>query len=310
MVCPLAPKHTNIKQKIIALMLLSKAIHVPVTLFLTIIILISFEAKAQMPSTDIWLFDITLNGNSAALSNPVNMTSNPGYDNQPSFDEKTGKIFYTSDVKGQTDIFSYDLKTGSKTQITKTLTSEYSPSQKGKDLIVLMVEKDSSQRIWSNPGSKKAKRLTEIKGEQIGYYVFTGKDSVATYILGEPSKLKIFDLKKNTSSIISDSIGRGLKLIPGSNTFSFTRIRNDKAYLYRYNKKSSSIEFITDLPSEDYEWIDHKTLISSDGTTFKLKRIGNENWEHLQITDRISLNGITRIAYSKKSGKIAAVAKE
>ncbi len=285
-----------------------KTIHVPAFCFL--IMLISISASAQMPSTDIWTLDLNVNGNAATLSNPVNITGRPGYDNQPWIFESKQRIYYSSDVNGQTDIFYHDLKSGRNVQVTKTPTSEYSPSVQGKHLFVLMVEKDSSQRIWKNPGTKKARRITELKNEQIGYYVFTGKDSVAVYILGEPTVLKIIDLKKNTSAIIADSIGRGIKLIPGENTFSFTRLKNGKASLYKYSKHTSATEFLSELPSEDYEWIDGKTILSSDGVSLKIKKIGEECWKHVQITERIALNGITRIAYSPALKKIALVARE
>lgn len=264
---------------------------------------------AQMPSTDIWLMNISFDDNNAELSSPENMTSRKGYDNQPFF-SLDGKVYYTSEVNGQTDIFSFDLSRSETRMETFTPTSEYSPTMIGKDLHVVMVEKDSSQTIWKNPGKRKGKRITKLKNEKIGYYVFTGKDSLAVFILGEPHKLKILDLKTNQTTTITDSIGRGLKSIPGTNTFSYSRISKGTTSLYRFNKSSGKGEFIAALPAEDYEWLDASTILSSDSRSFKLFKIGSGNWQHVQLTERLALSGITRIAYSPVLKKIAVTVSE
>jgi hypothetical protein len=263
-----------------------------------------------MPSTDIWLFDVEVSEQSVVLSNPLNITARKGYDSQPYFNDDKSTLLYSAEVNGQTDIFEYNVKDGKTRDITMTKTSEYSPSLLRKKLVVLMVEKDSSQRIWVNPGTRKAKRLTEIKGEQIGYYYFFGRDSVATYILGEPSKFKLYDLKRSSASIVTDSIGRCFKGIPEHSAFTFTRILSKEPWLYKYDRETRTIEKMMKLPAEDYEWISDKLLISSNGTELLLHVKGTDKWEHVQITQRIALNGITRISYSPSLKKLAVVMAE
>lgn len=264
-----------------------------------------------MPNTDIWLFDLKIEKQTAQLSNPVNITSNRGYDNQPYFSVDGKKILFSRDFAGQTDIMEHDVSSGMNKKRTNTETSEYSPQYRNKDLLVLMVEKDSSQRIWSNPGERSAKRITNIKGEQIGYYLFLSSNDVMTFILGEPPLLKRWDLKKGTSKVISDSIGRCIKFIPGSKVVSFTRIMEGRVWLYSYDPESGTKKKLKELPSEDYEWIDKSSLVSADGNTIKFSTLEPESrWNNVQLLERISLNGITRIAYSQATGKLAVVAKE
>lgn len=267
-----------------------------------------------MPSTDIWLFDFKKE--SYELDNPINITSKPGYDNQPYFNPEGTRLLYSSEVSGQTEIFEIDIASMKSVQKTRTQTSEYSPQYRGKDLIVLMVEKDSMQRVWANPGTRSAKRLTGNNKEQIGYYLFNTSSSMITFILGEPALLKKYEKKKNdslfqASAILSDSIGRCMKMIPGSNDFTFTRKRGSSVSLYRFDVAKKKAEFWMTLPSEDYEWIDSDLIISSDGSQilYKSVKTGKE-WSSMNILQRISLTGITRLVYNSKTGKLAVVAKE
>src|SRR3989304_1572957 len=113
------------------------------------------EALAQLPDTDIWLLDIKDSAEQISFHHPVNITNRKGYDNQPVFSPNGKYILYSSqpDSGCATDIYKYDLKTKTITQFTKTQTSEYSPTfmPDGKNISVVMVEKDSVQRLWKFP---------------------------------------------------------------------------------------------------------------------------------------------------------------
>src|SRR6478672_8839543 len=85
--------------------------------------------SAQVPDTDLWLFDITQSKTGQySITNGRNITNRKGYDNQPFFNKAGDKLFYVSigDDK-QADVYSY--KPGSKKseRITSTPVSEYSP---------------------------------------------------------------------------------------------------------------------------------------------------------------------------------------
>ena len=68
-----------------------------------------FTALAQ-PSTDVYLFDLTKSKDGFVLSNPVNVSDNPGYDNQPSFSADGNTLLYTSwQADEQTDIILYNI---------------------------------------------------------------------------------------------------------------------------------------------------------------------------------------------------------
>ncbi|HEV7231166.1 MAG TPA: hypothetical protein VGO45_07555, partial [Bacteroidia bacterium] len=64
---------------------------------------------AQLPDSDIWLFDLNQHDDTFSFSNPVNITNRPGYDNQPVFSSDGKRIYYASyRDDNQSDIYFYD----------------------------------------------------------------------------------------------------------------------------------------------------------------------------------------------------------
>jgi Tol biopolymer transport system component len=122
-------------------------------LYLFSFLLLCTTLRAQMPDTDIWLFDLEQKGDSFILSKGMNITDRPGYDNQPSFSPDGKFIYYTSYRDGQADIYRYELASNIVKPFCQTPESEYSPTvtPDGKFVSVVRVEKDSAQRLWKFP---------------------------------------------------------------------------------------------------------------------------------------------------------------
>src|SRR5688572_263666 len=113
-------------------------------------LLLPFCLSAQMPDTEVWLFEVKKDKKGVhTLHEPVNVSNRKGYDNQPSFSVDSKQLYYTSDANGQADIYAYQLKTKKALRISTTEESEYSPratNTSGK-LAAVVVEKDSAQRL-------------------------------------------------------------------------------------------------------------------------------------------------------------------
>lgn len=112
----------------------------------------SFQAAAAAPpDTEIFLAPFS-SGPGAVVGAPVNITSSPGYDNQPSFTPDGTGILFTS-VRGggtQTDIYRYDIASAQTARVTSTPESEYSPTvtPDAAHISVIRVEADGTQRLW------------------------------------------------------------------------------------------------------------------------------------------------------------------
>ena len=181
----------------------------------------SFCSFSQLPDCDIWLLDIKDSAGQVSFHNPVNITSRKGYDNQPAFSPDGKYILYSSqrDSSGPTDIYKYDLKTKQISQFTKTSTSEYSPTfmPDGKNISVVMVEKDSAQRLWKFPLAGGAPLCIMQNVKEIGYHCWINKDSAALNVLTKPAfTLQIVNIHTQKTFVGADSIGRCMKMRDGN----------------------------------------------------------------------------------------------
>ena len=185
--------------------------------------LFSSISFSQLPDTDIWLLDISDSAGQIKLSNPQNITNRKGYDNQPAFSPDGKYILFTSvrDSSQQADIYKYDLKTKQTTQFTKTTTSEYSPTfmPDGKNISVVMVEKDSAQRLWRFPIKGGVPTCIMKNVDSVGYHCWLTKDSLALFILTNPFTIQVVNINSQKPTILGNNIGRGIQKDPKSSTF-------------------------------------------------------------------------------------------
>src|SRR5690606_27143839 len=79
---------------------------------------LAWPAAAQMPSTDIYVADLRVDGQAVEIGMPRNATARPGYDNQPWFLPDGSAFLYNADMGGQTDVFRFDLATWTSTRLT------------------------------------------------------------------------------------------------------------------------------------------------------------------------------------------------
>jgi WD40 repeat protein len=281
-------------------------------------LLISSNLFAQLPNTDIWLLDVQNNKDTIILSNPVNITNRPGYDNQPTFSPDGKYLLYTSirDEK-QSDIYKYDLKTKKISQFTNTpATSEYSPTfiPDGKNISVVMVESDSAQRLWKFPIKGGAPSLIMDKIDSVGYHCWLNKDMIALYLITNPFQLAFADVNnQRLTTIEKDTICRGMSV---QNVFPA-----DPHFIYAYNDKFIAVNLKTNkklpfclknLPGEDFCFINSTNMIMPDGAKLyrNISRYADsgKDWSLTADLTKLGLKKITRIAVNKDGTKMAIVA--
>ena len=80
------------------------------------VVLVSLAVLSfAQPSTEVYLFELSEDG----PSNPVNISDNEGYDNQPSFWSDSKSVLYARTVNGQTEIARYFIDS-KKTEVKKS----------------------------------------------------------------------------------------------------------------------------------------------------------------------------------------------
>lgn len=295
-----------------------------------------WQAAQAPPDTEIFLAPLTLAKGALELGAPVNITNNPGYDNQPFFTPDGRSVLFSS-VRGpspgvregsltQTDIYRYDIAARSVSRVTQTAEGEYSPTAMldGTRISVIRVEADGTQRLASiAPSGPKIEVnviLPDVK--PVGYHAWSDEHTVAMFILGgdgAPSTLQVADTRTGKARVLATDIGRAVQRMPGSGAarhISFVqRTRDgDKLTLTIKELDPATGQITTLMPAvdgareADTAWTPDGTLLmAQDDVLFGWTR-GQQGWKEVARLERLSLRGVSRLAVSPSGDYLALVA--
>jgi len=306
----------------------------------------SQAATPASSDTEIFLASLFMKDGKVAVGAPVNITRNPGYDNQPSFTPDGNRILFASARRSMppsrdrnaaaessipaTDIFRYDIATRMISRITNTPEGEFSPAvmPDGKEISVVRVEADGTQRLWRIAASDdgvggSSVILRDIK--PVGYYAWVDDRTLALYVLGqrgEASTLQVADAQTGTVQVVATNIGRSIQRMPSGNVSFVTRQGTTAdnspavASLHQLFNTSAAPGFrtepLTSLPpgiGEPYVvWLpDSSALVASNATLYRWRR-GETSWTAVANLAAFGLQGVSRLAISPKGDRIAIVA--
>jgi dipeptidyl aminopeptidase/acylaminoacyl peptidase len=195
----------------------------PVPLILLLLLALIGAPQRPPANTEVYLADLSVDvhpltgGDKTSL---INISNNPGYDNEPSFTPDGKSVLFVSNRDGkQTDIYRYDIATKALTQLTHTPESEYSPvvTPDGKTFSVIRVEADGTQRLWrfDLDGSNPRLVLENVKG--VGYQAWLDPTHIAVFIVGsngQPNTLQLANTATGATEMIDSNPGHGLALRP------------------------------------------------------------------------------------------------
>ena len=276
------------------------------------------NAFAQVPDSDIWLFDLAHNKDQFTFTNPKNITNRQGYDNQPSFTSDGNSILYTSIREDdQADVYKFDIGAGTTTRFTSSATSEYSPTVMpgGKYVSVVMVEQDSSQRLWKFPLKGGKPKLVLPKIDSIGYHCWYDKKKVALFMLTRPFTLQMASTGSDKLKLLGTDIGRSIH-----------KIQYDKKtlILYVYSAPHETSRYIvacdetgkhdyipaikTPEGSEDLAVMKGEILVMAQGSKlmkYDLKK--DKIWTEIADLSAYGIMNITRLAINPDGHRIAVV---
>lgn len=283
-------------------------------------------ARSQTPTpsptatpgfSDIFIVDVKNERGGMRFSQPVKITTFAGYNNQPSFLPDGRSVLYTSIRDKQADIYRYNLHSAATSQVTNTPESEYSPTlmPDGKNISVVRVEADGTQRLWKFPldGGQPSLILEHIK--PVGYHLWIDDHTLALFILGakgKPNTLQIVDVPTEKADVVAENPGRILRRIPHQDKFSFVQKISDREWTIKEFdlRTHTSASLTATLPGvEDYAWLPSGMLLmAKDSKVFSLVPLRGKTWEEIGDFSNAGLKGITRIAVSPKGDRIAIVA--
>jgi Tol biopolymer transport system component len=275
------------------------------------------QPAAAPPTSDIFIIDINYKKDVKPFGQPKKITDYPGYNNQPFFMPGGNSLLYTSNRNSQADIYLYDLRSGQTSQITQTSESEYSPTlmPDGKNISVVRVEADGTQRLWKFPlkGGPPAVILENVK--PVGYHHWIDDHTLALFVLGgagKPNTLQIADTRSGKTEIVSENPGRILRRVPDhSERFSFVHKISDqhweiKQFDMRTRTSSSLIETLPGV--EDYAWLpDGRLLMGKEAKLFVVRPLSGQKWTEAGDLSASGIKRITRIAVDGGGKRMALV---
>ena len=277
--------------------------------FLTIL-LSTFIIYSQQ-DTEVYLFDYSNSKPLPILTNPKNISNNPGYDNQPSFSKNGKFIYFSSTRNGQTDILRFDIKNDKKKWISKTIGGEYSPQEISKNhLSAVRLDPNGKQLLYSYKIFRNHSKVL-VENKKIGYYAWINSKELLCFVLGEPNSLQLINLKSNESILVDEIIGRSVHKIPNSKLMSYISKKTDLWSINSFdpvNKETSTI-ISTVEGSEDLTWTNNGVILMSDGNSlFSFHSGYDKDWKFIIDFKEFDLTNISRISLDRENNYIAIVA--
>lgn len=275
-------------------------------------------AAQAPPGTDILIADLgTFNGVYYLVGDPKNVTKRPeAYDNQPFFTPDSRSILFTAAYEdgndGQTEIHRYYLSARRIARITRTAESEYSPTPVPGDraFSAIRVEADSTQRLWRFTMEGMDPEVLLPNLDPVGYHAWADPNTLLLFVLGEPSTLRLADLRTARVEIVAENVGRSIHKIPTRNAFSFTqRVSDDEAWITELDPNTKeTTRLVRTLSGGDFHaWTPDGTLLMADGGSIYQWNPGRANgWQRIADLSRMGLE-FSRLAVSPDGTKIALV---
>ncbi len=268
---------------------------------------------SQTP-TEVYLFELSKVNDQYSLSNPINISNNPGYDNQPSFMKNGRQVLFASTRNQQTDIVSYNIRTKKKKWLTNTEGGEYSPLQirSSNTFSAIRLDPDGYQRLYSY--SMYSGKSTElVKDLKIGYHGWVGRDELVSFVLGEPFTLQHSNIKTGENTILDETIGRSIHKLPKSGRVAYISKKQTPWTINTIGLKTRSIETMIQTldGSEDFAVTHSGVLIMGKGSVlYNFDPYNHQDWVKIADLSDYGLDGITRLAISPKADKIVIVVEE
>ena len=281
----------------------------------------SSNLLAQLPNTNIMLFDMKVNEVKMILDNPRVITgfNLTGYNNQPFFINDQS-LLITSDyqAEGLTDIYQLNVNSQSILRISATEESEYSPTYLPASDEISMIRQEITdsdevpQILWKYPISREhSGELLIDTYKNIGYHTWIDENKVALFLVGEgvsPHKLIIYDTQSQSEQFVAYNIGRCFKYDNNGGLIYLQKIGSSWSFR-RFSIDGNVSKLVARaLPdSEDFDLLENGDLISGQDNKLFRYKVGeaSSDWEEILDLSKKGVKQITRIAHHKD--KIAFV---
>jgi hypothetical protein len=277
----------------------------------------SLVASAQMPQTNVYLFEIEQVTDSAFMfKEPKFLTAfnHTGYNNQPVFLSES-ELYLTvrlSTDTSQTDIYAFDIANEYKTRVTSTPESEYSPTltPDGQHFSVVRVGADKKQRLWQYPLNRSGEGRGIMPSlDMVGYHFWINAQKLAVFVVDSPNYLAVVDLYEPSVTRLMSDVGRCFQRLPNGNMAFVYKATDQTWFIEELDVRTLSAKIIVPALSgrEDFVVLPEGTFLMGKGSQlFKYHPAFDKDW--IQVADfrLYGIKNIMRLAVSP-AGKLAMV---
>lgn len=262
------------------------------------------------PATEVYLAELSSDGQRVPGAGAINISNNPDYDNQPSFAEVTGQasVLFSSKRDGkQTDIYHYEIAAKKLTQLTHTAESEYSPlvMPDGKTFSVVRVEADNTQRLWRFDWTGSNPQLVLENIKPVGYHAWMTQTHLGLFVLGaqgQPNTLQLANTTTGKAEVVASNIGRGL-LMSAAHDLTFVSKQTTPWIIKAFDPASKEIKDLAPVldGAEDFVWLDIRAssrLLMARGSKIFMWLPDTKEWHEQADFAADGVARITRLAVS------------
>lgn len=281
--------------------------------FVVLILIFCFSEGFSQADSQVYIVDIVQNTEGFQFQNFKKISTDKGYNNQPSFKDNN-TLLYAKNNEGQTDIGCYNLIENSEIfWNSKTEGGEYSPqSVPGSETIsAVRLDLDGLQRLYEY--SKNSSGVEVISNQVVAYYIWYNKETlVSSVIENNELYLMINHLNVGENYTLLKGSGRSFYKVPNSNAVSYTASNEEKNWdVYQLDMETLESYFVVQLPIgvQDIVWYNDSTIfIGSGSQIFVYDLYGTGDWQKITDFSEEGITNITRLALSPDGTKLALVA--
>jgi len=247
-------------------------------------------------------------------SAPINVSNDPGYDNQPFFISNT-ELLFAANNETQTDIGHYLIQEKQKRYIhPKTEGGEYSPRQipGSNDIAAVRLDPDGKQRLYRYSAPNYTQNQEWIPELQVAYYALHSEHLLlGTVLSGNTLDLVLANNKTGQVDTLLTKAGRSIHKVPDSDAMSYTALNEEGNYdIYQIDVKTQESFFVAQLPIgiQDHIWTsDAMMIIGSGSSLYTYDLFGDGSWEPMMDLAKYGIKDISRLSMSP-DGKYLAFA--
>lgn len=287
-----------------------------------LLVLLSFGSASALVAqggTDIWVLELRGSGSALEVGRPRNLTNRAGYDNQPQFTPDGQALLYTRiEPSGRSDVWRVAITGAAPVRVTDTaVEQEYSPTPMpdGRGFSAIVVEADSTQRLWAYDWSGAPQRVIVPALKPVGYHVWIGGGVIGAFVLSQPTPqvpnaLVLMNPQTERVDTLDRGIERAFARVPGREAFTYVQRTDSSTIVREVDTRTMATRRVLTGPRglEYHVWLaDGTLLISGNGQIWR--------WADARLTPFVDLrtfgiDGVSRMALSPDGRTLAFVASD